>query len=80
MFPFSLLPWVLSILFLLVWGFVMWLKFREHLHLVRHHEQEARATSFRYEKWALRVAMWKLNMKPASSALETLALQLVAAL
>ena len=43
MFPFSLLPLVLSILFLLVWGFVMWLKFREHLHLVRHHEQEARS-------------------------------------
>ena len=80
MFPFSLLPFVLFILFLSVWGFVMWLKFREHLHLVRHHEQERAATSFRCEKWALRVAMWKLNMKPASSGLETLAQPMVATL
>jgi hypothetical protein len=43
MFPFSLLPLVLSILFLFIWGFIVWMKFREHVHLVRHHEQEARS-------------------------------------
>ena len=43
MFPFSFLPVVLTVLFLLVWGYIGWLKFREHAHLVRHHEQEARS-------------------------------------
>ena len=43
MFPFSLLPLVLSALFLLIWGFIAWLKFREHLHFVRDYEQEARS-------------------------------------
>jgi hypothetical protein len=33
----------LTVFFLLVWGFIGWLKFREHVHLVRHHEQEARS-------------------------------------
>jgi hypothetical protein len=43
MLPFSLLPVMLLMLFLLVWGFIAWLKFREHLHLARYHEQEARS-------------------------------------
>jgi hypothetical protein len=43
MLPFSLLPMILLVLFLFVWGFIAWLKFREHVHLVRHHEQEARS-------------------------------------
>jgi hypothetical protein len=43
MLPFSLLPLILVVLFALVWGFIAWLKFREHVHLARHHEQEARS-------------------------------------
>jgi hypothetical protein len=43
MSPFSLLPLVLFLLFALVWGYIAWLKFREHLHLARHHEQEERS-------------------------------------
>jgi hypothetical protein len=43
MLPFSLLPIILVVLFLLVWGFIAWLKFLEHVHLARYHEQEARS-------------------------------------
>jgi hypothetical protein len=43
MLPFSYLPLILVVLFFLIWGFIAWLKFREHLHLALHHEQEARS-------------------------------------
>jgi hypothetical protein len=43
MLPHEWVPIILPILFLLVWGFVAWLKFREHLHFTRDHEQEARS-------------------------------------
>jgi hypothetical protein len=43
MLPFTLLPLILIAIFLLVWGFIAWMKFREHLHLARDHEQEARS-------------------------------------
>jgi hypothetical protein len=40
--PFSLLPIVLAGFFVLIWAFIAWLKFREHLHATRH-EHEARS-------------------------------------
>jgi hypothetical protein len=43
MLPFTWLPIILVALFLLVWGLIAWLKFREHVYLARHHEQEARS-------------------------------------
>jgi hypothetical protein len=43
MLPFDILPIVLALGFFLIWGFIAWLKFREHLHGVRQTEHEARS-------------------------------------
>jgi hypothetical protein len=43
MLPFSILPIILIFGFLLVWSFIGWLKFREHIHAMRQTEHEARS-------------------------------------
>jgi len=43
MLPFDILPIVLGLGFLLIWGFIAWLKCREYLHAVRQTEHEARS-------------------------------------
>jgi hypothetical protein len=46
--PFSILPLVLAGSFLLVWAFIAWLKFREHVHHARgEHEARSHVVSVR---------------------------------
>jgi len=43
MMPFEIMPIILALGFFLIWGFIGWLKFIEHLHAVRQTEHEARS-------------------------------------
>jgi hypothetical protein len=46
--PLSILPLVLAGCFLLIWAFIGWLKFREHVHHARNeHEAHSHVVSVR---------------------------------
>ena len=46
--PLSILPLVLAGGFLLIWAFIAWLKFREHVHHARNeHEAHSHVVSVR---------------------------------
>jgi hypothetical protein len=48
MLPFSILPIVLAVGFILVWALIGWLKYREHLHAHRREHEERGHVNWRH--------------------------------